>query len=118
MNHCIKLLLLFLLPLFSNAQLRVPDSLINIAANANSDSARYAASTNIYNYYEESNRDSALYYAEQGLVLARKNNKLLNEANSCCRKGYQQINLGLFSDAFQTLLRAFTITEDPKNEKY
>src|SRR4051812_46857200 len=87
-------------------------------ATAKNDSGRYATGIALYNYYEELNRDSALYFADQCLTLARKNGKRLNMVVSKCHKAYQLLNIGKFSESLQTLLNAYPIAEDPASEKY
>ena len=112
----LKILLFLLLPVFSNAQQHLPDSLKNILATATDDLGRYKACWNIYTYYEEGNRDSAFYYTEQMLLLSRRHNEKLAESNSLIQKGYQLVSMGRYANAHQTLLEAFAITENPKNE--
>ena len=77
---------------------------------------RYNVCRDIYNYYEETNRDSAFHYAEQMLLLSRKQNEKLAESYSLINKAYQLISMGRYALAHQTLLEAFAITENPENE--
>ncbi len=114
MKPLIKILLL-LLPVFANAQYP-PDSLRNAYLNADEDSVRYVAGKYLYDYYEESNKDSALYYAEQDLMLARRHKHKLAEAYYLDNTAYQLIGLGKYADALEHILKAFKIVEDPKNE--
>ena len=116
MNHYLKIFLFLLIPVWTNAQQNLSDSLKNILASAPNDLSRYKACQSIYNYYEERNRDSALYYAEQQLLLSRRYNEKLAEANALIEKGYQLIGFGRYANAHQNLLEAFAITENPKNE--
>ncbi len=118
MKQFLKTLLLILLPLLLNAQQKV-DSLKRILSHAPDDSTRYHACWDIYNFYEETNRDSALYYADQELMLSRRNNKKLTEILSLNHKAYQLIGLGRYAESLQFLLTAFGIAEDTKikNEK-
>ena len=118
MKYCLKLLLLILLPFLANAQQHVLDSLRNIYLNTTDDSVRFGTATRIYGYYEELNRDSALYYTDQCVQLSHKNNKKMNEVPSLCQKAYQQLNLGRFAESLESLYTAFNIAEDPRNEKY
>jgi hypothetical protein len=92
MKYCLKLLLFILFSFFVNAQQKGLDSLKNIFLNAKDDSIRFGTATRIYAYYEELNRDSALYYTDQSTQLARRNNKKMNEVPSFAR-AYQQLNL-------------------------
>ena len=84
---------------------------------AQGDSLEYEASRALYNYYEEVNRDSALHYADQDLLLARKNNKKLVEVMSLDTKGYQLLHMGRYSESLHCLLLAMSMAEDSKNEK-
>jgi two-component system, NtrC family, sensor kinase len=111
-----KILLLLFLPAFVHAQYSI-DSLRNAYLNAASDSARYTAGKYVYDYYEESNKDSALYYAQQSLLLAQKNKEILAEAYYMDNTAYQLIGLGKYAEALRYVLEAFNIAEDPKNER-
>jgi|GEM_PF-726325 len=111
-------LLLLVLSAISFAQKGLPDSLYKIYLTAKDDSVLYEAAIRIYDYYEELNRDSAYFYADQGVVLSARNNKKLNQAYSLSRKAYQQVNLGRFADALHSLLIAFSLSEDETNDKY
>ena len=117
MKKYLQILLLLLLPLFTNAQSGSLDSLKNVFTTTHVDSVRYNAGRKIYDYYEESNRDSALYYANQYLALAKKNGKKLAEVYAQNNKAYQLIGLGRYAEALQYLLEAFKMVEDPALEK-
>jgi len=117
MKHTFKIVLLVLFSLLLNAQQSLPDSLENELKNSPDGLRRFKVSREIYNYYEESNRDSGLYYAEQGLLIAQNNHHKIAEAYSLASKAYQLTQLGRFGDALQCLQQAFTIAEDPKTEK-
>ena len=89
MQSSFKILFLLLFPFLGLAQpsstsqaQTVPDSLRQILTSTNNDSTRYQACRLLYTYYEERNRDSALHYADQRLLLSRKNNKRIPEALS------------------------------------
>src|SRR5678816_3522470 len=118
MRYPIRLFFFILFPFLTNAQQQGLDSLKNIFLNATDDSVRVGTATRIYAYYEELNRDSALYYTDQSTQLAHRNNKKMNEVPSLCQKAYQQLNLGRFAESLETLLTAFSIAENPANEKY
>ena len=115
MKTRIKILLLLLIPVLTNAQQHLPDSTVKAFKNASNDSARYTANIQAYNYFEETNRDSALYYQNQILLLVQKNNKKLLVARALASKGYQLTTIGRYAEALKTLLQAFTIAGDPKN---
>ena len=124
----IKPILFLLLPLYSlsqqekidsvkQAQIKQLDSFRVALKKASADSARYRVLGDIIEYYQETNRDSALHYEEQRLSLAVKNNKELAEAYSLTWMGYQFTHTGRYSEAYKCLLRAFEIANDPKSEK-
>jgi signal transduction histidine kinase len=117
MKNRAKIVLLLLSPLFAQSQQSYPDSLRNILQHAANDSMRYVAERELYNFYEESNRDSALYYAEQSLLLGKKYNKKLVQARGLDIKAYQLLLLGRYAESLECLLEAFKIAEDPANDK-
>ncbi len=112
---CIKILLLLLIPLWVNAQQRLPDSTATALKTAPNDSSRYAANMKAYYYFEETNRNKALYYTDQMLLLAKRNNKPLLIARALANKGYQLSVTGQYAEALKNLLQAFAIAGDPKN---
>jgi two-component system NtrC family sensor kinase len=118
MRTCSKIVLFVLLPFLSGAQQNLPDSLRKIFLSSTDDSLLYKSANHLYDYYEEVNRDSAFFYAEQCMLIARKNNKRLNEAYFLTRKAYQELNIGRFSESLHSLLDAFAISEDKNNDKY
>jgi len=115
MRAWIKILVLLLIPQLAGAQLHLPDSTLKAFKRATDDSARYAANSQAYNYFEESNRDSALYYQHRILLLTQKNDKKLLVARSLALIGYQLTTMGRYAEALENLLNAFAIAEDPKN---
>ncbi|MBP7239124.1 MAG: hypothetical protein KBA14_02785 [Saprospiraceae bacterium] len=123
MKAGLKILFFLLFPFFGMAQApatsgqqNVPDSLREVLAGANNDSIRYQACRLLYTYYEERNRDSALHYANQRLLLSTKNKKIIPQAFDLGVKGYQLIYLGRFGEALDCLLQGYTIAEDPRND--
>jgi len=123
MKTGLKMLVFFLLPFLGIAQSpatsreqSLPDSLRQILAGANDDSIRYQVCRLLYTHFEERNRDSALYYANQRLLLSTRNNKKIAEAFDLGVKGYQLVYLGRFGEALDCLLKAYKIAEDPKND--
>jgi len=117
MKKILKITFLLLLPFISKAQQSRVDSLRNVLQTAITDSDRHNASYNLYLYFLETNRDSALFYAEKRLTLAKKDNIKLAEAAALTSKAYQYNAMGRYSEAFQHLLEALKIAEDPKNEE-
>ncbi len=110
-----KIFLLLLLPVSIKAQ-QLPDSTRSYLQNASGDSIKYRATIQAYAYFEERNRDSALNYAEGVILLAQKNNVKLQEARGLDMKGYQLSGKGLYAEALPCFIKAFEISEDPKNE--
>ena len=117
MKYIFKIILFILCPFLVNAQQNLADSLKNALKNLPDGQVRYRVSRDIYSVYEESNRDSALYYAEQGLLIAQRSHHKAAESISLSNKGYQLTQLGRFADALKCLQQAFAIAEDPGIEK-
>lgn len=118
MKVFLRIFFFVLLPVLSSAQQIEPDSLRKIFFSSKDDSVIYESAIHLYDYYEELNRDSAFFYAEQSVMVSRKNNKKLNEAYSLSRKAYQEVNMGRFAEALNNLLDAFSISGKMENDKY
>jgi len=116
MKYCLKILLFIFFPFVINAQESLIDSLKISFWQAVTDSARYHEGRKVYDYYEEANRDSAFYYADQNFQLAQKNNKKLAQALTIDNKAYQLIGMGRYAEALQFLLEAFKIANDKNND--
>jgi two-component system, NtrC family, sensor kinase len=116
MKTCIKLILLQLICLSVNAQQSYPDSLKKALKNAITDSSRYHIIEQLGTFYKEDKRDSALYYFEKSLDIAKTNNHSLDVANSLTNKGYSLLHLGNLKESLQCFLEAEKIAIDPKNE--
>ena len=109
-----NLILLLFFPVFADAQ-HLPDSLRIAFEQAANDSVKFNVSRPIYTFYEEINRDSALYYAEYRYAIAKKNNRTIEIAYTQGQIAYQQIYLGRFSEALSNLTEAIQIAEQSKN---
>ncbi len=116
MKYAAKLLLLLFFPLIGFTQYKT-DSLRKVFVTAAVDSVKYIAGKYLYDYYEEGNRDSALYYAQQELMLARKHNEKLAEAYYLDNTAYQLIGLGKYAEGLQLVLEVFKIVENPENDR-
>jgi two-component system NtrC family sensor kinase len=112
----LRILTGLLLPFSVIAQQNI-DSLRASLQNVTHDSARYNTYKYIYDYYEEVNRDSAHYYADQGIKLAQRNKKGLAEIYFLTNKAYQFTGLGRYAEALQFLLEAFRKVENTALEK-
>src|SRR5215204_1571292 len=100
----LKIFLFLLLPIFVIAQQSTLDNLKRQLANAQYDSARYEIYGKLSDFYIERKIDSALFFVEQCLLLARKNNKKLNEASSLNGKGLCLRHMGSYSEALRCYL--------------
>jgi signal transduction histidine kinase len=107
----------FILLLFWEAkgQQVLPDSLKIPFQQAQNDSVKFKTSRAIYTFYEETNRDSALYYARLRYSIAKKYNRKIEEAHLQGQMAYQQIYLGRFSDALANLTEAIQIANESKD---
>lgn len=108
--------ILFLTPLFAFSQNKA-DSLKNAANLAQNDSVLSNVYLNLYMVYEEANRDSAWYYAEQNKKLGIKNNKKLLQARSLTSQSYLLLNRNRYAESLSGLLKAFTLIEKAGDEK-
>jgi signal transduction histidine kinase/uncharacterized protein (DUF2164 family) len=116
MKTCIQILLLLIISISANAQKGYLDSLKQKLKIAFTDSVRYDIQNKIITYYIEDKRDSALYYAEEALLLAKRYNKKLDEASSLDIKGYILMHLGKLSESYRCFLVAQEIAKNPENE--
>ncbi len=116
MRARIQLLFFLFFPVWVAAQ-ALPDSLRSAFNNAPDGPLKFSAGSKIYSYYQELNRDSALFYADQQLLIARNHQNKIAEGVALVSKSYQLMGLGRFADALSCLQEAFTISENVKNEK-
>ena len=114
MKLIFSITIILLLPVFAVAQQMLPDSLQKAFLEASNDSIKFKASRSIYTFYEETNRDSALRYAQLRYAMARKNNRKIEQAYTQGQMGYQQIYLGRFSEALTNLTEAMQMATDCK----
>jgi len=103
--------------LFNNSLLAQPNiaGLKEAYLMAKDDSTRQNALLNIVSHYNETDRDSALYYNEQRLVIAKKIGYKLLEAAALNAKGYQKIQKGEYAEALKYLQESLKITQDSNN---
>jgi signal transduction histidine kinase len=114
MKRIIIIILLFSFVFYAKAQPILPDSLRKAYHIAPNDSVKFKISRAIYTFYEETNRDSALHYAQLRYDVARKYNRKIEEAYLQGQMGYQQIYLGRFSEALANLTTAIQIATESK----
>ncbi len=117
MRILLKIFLFLPLPFSGIAQQNIPDSLRKIYYSSKEDSVLYKAGIHMYDYYEEVNRDSAFFYADQCVRISRKNSKKINEAHVLTRRAYQELNLGRYAESLQSLLASFEISQAEGNDK-
>jgi len=110
-------IILFVLPVTLDAQLTHVDSLRVAFNNAPEGPLKFKAARNAYFYYQELNRDSALFYTRQQLKIAEQNNNKIGEGIAKVQIGYQVMALGKYAEALRNLQDAFVIAEDTRNEK-
>lgn len=109
-------LFLTLISLSLVAQQSKYDSLKRVITTTTSDSTKYMTLMVLSLSYSEDNRDSALYYVQKALVLAKQKKKPLDEAYSLVGKGYLLTHLGKYGESFNCFQEAFKIAENPANE--
>ncbi|HSY76153.1 MAG TPA: hypothetical protein VK890_04810, partial [Bacteroidia bacterium] len=97
------------------AQDKQGDGLRHALNIAKTDSARYTAADNLCSYYLETNRDSGLHYAEQRLVIAKRNGQWFEEARALIAKAHELINLNQYPEALLCIQQAFKLADDPEN---
>ncbi|MEO6612510.1 MAG: hypothetical protein ABIT05_13875, partial [Chitinophagaceae bacterium] len=85
------------------------DSLHLTLTRAANDSVKMDVYSSIGIYYGESNRDSALWYREKALALARKLHLKINEADILTGEGYMYLLLGDYPKSLMILLQALEI---------
>ena len=117
MKHFFKILFYILFPFLVNAQQNYPDSLRQVLENTSVDSIKVDLNLYLADFYEEKNLDSALYFAEQAVLITRKENQKLAEAAALNRKGYQLLSIGKYGESLQSLMKALSIAENPEFEK-
>ena len=117
MKKIFILMVLLLATMLAEAQSSKLNSLHNALQQATTDSARYNVCTDLYFYYVELNRDSALFYAEKRLTLASANRIKIAEAAALLSFGFQYSQMGRYSEAFGNLLQSLKIVEDSKTEE-
>ena len=117
MEKKLKCFLFLWLPISVLAQQSTLDALKYQLANSHTDSARYEINGKLSDFYIERKIDSAMFFMDQCLLLARNNNKKLNEAASLTGKGLCLRHMGRYSEALQCYLEGFEIAQHVESEK-
>lgn len=84
---------------------------------AENDRVRLEVTNRLYVHYEESNRDSAMFYTDMGLAISKKINQPLWTASLLQNKAYLFQKKGNLSLSFKLINESMTIAKDEKNEK-
>jgi signal transduction histidine kinase len=93
------------------------DSLKKVWSETRNDTVKMTVGNLILDYYVETDRDSAMFYTEYSLVIAKKLNQPLWVAQSLLDKAYLLQQLYDLPLALKTINEARTIVLDDKNEK-
>ncbi|HEY5969558.1 MAG TPA: hypothetical protein VIU35_16370, partial [Chitinophagaceae bacterium] len=79
MKVLLKIVLFLLLPVLADSQSNNIDSLRAAFNDAPDGPLKFKTASNVYYYYQELNRDSALFYAEQQLQIGKRNHNKIAE---------------------------------------
>jgi len=115
----LNILFVFLPAFFMKAQAQKTelDSLHHALAAAPGDLARMNILDLLGGYYSESNRDSAMYFTEMSIGIAKKTHQQLFLANLLLEKSYLVQKQANFILSLKLCNEALTILEDKRNEK-
>ena len=123
MKYCFKIILFLLLPALTNAQINAVsettqqvDSLLSVSRQTDNDSLKMEIYDNMTNYYGERNRDSAIYYAEQELAIAKKIKQPIWQGDALNVISYEWMHLGNYSQSLQAANDALKLAENKASE--
>jgi len=118
MKSLVKLSLLLILPVFISAQPQETqlENLHGSLKNASNDTIKMDVYLNLALYYNEINRDSALFYLAKGLPIAQKLKLKLYEAQILENRGYMLTGIGNYPKALESFLASLKILEDTESE--
>jgi signal transduction histidine kinase len=119
MKRRFQLILLLFVPVYIWAQSETDELARRHLAlkNAANDTVRLDVAFKLALFYNEINKDSALFYLAQSLPIAQKLELKLIEAHILENRGYVLTNLGKYPEALESFLQALKIAEDPSSEK-
>ena len=117
MKLVVKILLFLLLPAYAKAQSINLDSLKAVLRSNAGSPIRFRAAAFLNATYQELNRDTALYYANEEIAIAAQANNKIGEGVGLVNKAFQLIGLGQYAEALKCLQGAFTIADDADNDK-
>ncbi|HET6723920.1 MAG TPA: ATP-binding protein, partial [Chitinophagaceae bacterium] len=113
-SHCI---VVFFISVSAVAQQAYIDSFRREVSLTNNDTIQLVLLRNIARSFSELNPDSAFFYAEKGLKVARKLNLKLDEASALREMGYALLNRANYPRSLQTVLSSMAILQNPKSEQ-
>jgi two-component sensor histidine kinase len=93
------------------------DSIQQVLRTTNNDTLKMSAFRDLHFYYSEMDRDTALYFAEQQLILSQKLHQKLWEASAYESIGYVTQIVGNYPKSYEALSNALKIAEDVNSEK-
>ena len=93
------------------------DSLLRQISTSKNDTTALTLYSNLTEAYVETNPDSALFYAQKTLAIARKLDLKLEEVFALAEIGYAYNNLGNYPRSLQTFLSSIAIADNPESEK-
>ena len=108
--------LLVPMSVFAVAQQMNIDSLVREANIVQNDTLKLVRMRAIARIYAELNPDSAYYYAEKALTLARQLQLRIDEGASLHEMSYAFLNQGNYPRSLQSGLSALGILDDPASE--
>jgi len=116
-KHFSHFVVFFFISASAVAQQAYIDSFRKKVSLTNNDTIQLVLLRNIARSYSELNPDSAFFYAEKVLKIARKLNLKLDEAGALREMGYALLNRANYPRSLQTSLSSMAILEDPKSEQ-
>ena len=115
-KRCLVIQTLVLWSLFAGTQQINVDSLVQEASIVQNDTIRLIRMRAIARIYAELNPDSAYYYAEKALTLARQLQLKLDEGAALHEMSYAFLNRGNYPRSLQSAFSAIAILDDPASE--
>jgi two-component system, NtrC family, sensor kinase len=83
-----------------------------------SDSTLFNQKLDIIRKFYQTNIDSAVYFLDRALILAKRNNKKIEEIRLVAAKAYLLTNSGRFADALNSYQLAFDLAQNPESEQH
>jgi two-component system, NtrC family, sensor kinase len=83
-----------------------------------SDSTLFNQNLDTIRKFYQTNIDSAVYFLNKAQIIARRNNKKMEEIRMVATKAYLLTNSGRFADALDSYQLAFDLAQNPESEQY